>query len=783
MAGTICQPPFLQSVSAVENGGGSRKLWTPNNVNLNGGASAGSHSSSGHGVQASIGWSQSSAVDALTSRSGRDLHSIACNSAAGRASFGETTVVAEFAGNATEVAIFSPPQAEDGSPNGEDNLPTPSFDYVESVPIGGRNSSADDDSHVRSRSSESANNGTSFLPGPIPTSIAGKQKGKNVFVDRWMPPNSNLQYVKQILERLENAQPTDEGVKAAMDGWDTALSPRDITGVLSNLKWKTGHAFFNWLQSQGYEVDLFACNVLLGRFRAGRVWIKAEEFALQMIEDGMQLDNYSYSTLISCALQCSSPTKALKWFDKMHEDGCVPDEVTYSNMTLVYSKLGRYDDAVQLYERLRETGWKPDKISFGTMVNVYSRGGNFFKASSVIREMQEAGFKPEAVVYNTLIRYFSRERKTGQAKRVFQNMEKAGVKPTEYTLSLMIDVHGRAGETKEAFELFTRMKEEKLPLDVVVYNSLLKMCAEERLVGEAQSLLAGMVRRGLKPDFVTYKSMVNLYAREGRINYAEKFANRMVEAGFTRDVIVYSCLIKACGISKDFKTAAKFVEEMLADGCEPDDKCCGVLLSLMNSCETTEDRTMMIGCLRKSKPVLSGIVDVLLAEDLHLDALEELIGSLLSGSEADSHRPFCNALVDLCWNLDKKDRAQQVLSFADSLGVYLGHLRTRTTKLWILHLRSLSFNAAECGLVAWLQYLREQLEQGEEFPEGLVIETGAGRQRGDLKCLFDVMLSKLKDMGAPFEPSLERTDWIISTGSATKEWLTASPSHQLTPVT
>ncbi|CAM6090108.1 unnamed protein product [Calypogeia fissa] len=222
---------------------------TPNNVNLKGSASAGSHSSSGHGLQTSIGWRQSCGVDALTSRSGRDLHSIACNSAAGRASFGETTVVADFGGNAIE----------------------------------------------------------------------------------------------------------------------------------------------------GYKLDVFAYNVLLGRFCAGRVWTKAKESPLQMIEDGMQLDDYSYSTLISCALQCSSTTEALKWFDKMHEDGCVPDEVTYNNMALMYSKLRRYDDAVQLYECLRET---------------------------------EAGFKPEAVVYNTLIRYLSHERKNGQVRHVFQNMEKARVKPT-----------------------------------------------------------------------------------------------------------------------------------------------------------------------------------------------------------------------------------------------------------------------------------------------------------------------------------------------------------------
>lgn len=807
MAGTLAQLPVLQVaaqvVENVELGGCSRKARRTNRVNVRASAAvAGSSPSAGHSLQTLTGFRRAGTVDALTLRSGRDFQSTVFTPVVGRASSGGVDVVAEIEEKATEL-IISPivaqEEEEESSSNGGHKTPapapsTPKVETGESLTSGRKISSSNvDDARSRTfnsgsdfyrppgaggRSSESATS-SSFRPGSIPSSILSKKGGKTVYVERWMPPGSKLHQVKQILERLELAEPTDEGVAAVMEGWDTSINPRDITSAMSNLKWKTAQAFFNWLKSQGYELNVVVYNVLLGRFRAGRAWRVAEDFADRMVSDGIQLDNYTYSTLISCALQCNQPQDALKWFDKMHEADCVPDEVVYSNMALVYSRLGRFSDAVELYERLRETGWKPDKVSFGTMVNVYSRGGNYFKASAVIREMQQAGLQPEAVVYNTLIKYFTREAKTGQAKRVFQDMERAGVKPTEYTLSLMVDVHGRAGEIQEAFQLFNRMKEEKLPLDVVVYNSLLKMCAEERLIGEAENLLAGMVGRGLTPDIVTYKSIINLYAKEGRIKDAEKFADRMVEVGFKLDVVVYSCLIKACGNSKDFKTAAAFLDQMLADGCLVDDKCCGVLLSLMNHCDTDEDRAIIIGCLRKSKPLLSEIADALLAEELDLDALQELVRRLLSESEPGSHRPFCNAFVDLCWNLDKKDRAQQVLSLADTFDVYHGGLRAETKRFWILHLRSLSFSAAECGLHAWIRYLREKLELGEEFPEMLVIETGAGREKGDVARLFNVMLSKLKDMGAPFEPSLERLDWISSAGSDVMEWLAASAGPEL----
>ncbi|KAL3701651.1 hypothetical protein R1sor_019673 [Riccia sorocarpa] len=562
---------------------------------------------------------------------------------------------------------------------------------------------------------------------PTTSSITPKREksGRNI-IDRWAPEGSKYNRAADILQKLKDTDVTDEGVSRALEDWDTSLGSRDICAVISGLKWRKALAFFRWAKAKNFPVNTVVHNVLLGVMRAGKQWKAADEFGLGMIKEGVQLDNYTFSTLISCALQCRAPRDALAWFDRMAAAGIVPDEVTYSTMTLVYSRLGRFDEAVELFENLRLTGWKPDKVTYGTMVNVYARAGKFQKASSLIKEMKQLGLQPDAVVYNTLIKFFAREGKTGQAKRVFKEMESAGIKASEFTLSLMIDVHGRSGSVAEAFSLFERMKEEKLPLDTAVYNSLLKMCGEERRLEEGEGLIKEMLEKGLKPDEMTYKSLVNLYAKEGKIEEAVHAMQEMTQAGHPADVIVYSCLIKACGASKDFERAEKFFQEMLACGNRVDDRCCGVLLSLVNMCENDEEREPVLRCLHTAKPILSSVVNTLVSQDVDLGE------------------------------------------------VYSGSLRTHTNELWILHLRSLSFSTACCALGVWLDYLKTHLAEGQELPETLVVETGAGRNRGeDGTRLITVILGKLKEMNSPFDVSTDRADWLAAPGSLVTAWLSS----------
>ena len=108
-------------------------------------------------------------------------------------------------------------------------------------------------------------------------------------------------------------------------------------------------------------------NVTMKSLRFGKQFGLIEELAHQMIDNGVPLDNITYSTIISCAKKCNLYDKAVHWFERMYKTSLMPDEVTYSAILDVYARLGKVEEVISLYERGRATGWKPDPITFSVL--------------------------------------------------------------------------------------------------------------------------------------------------------------------------------------------------------------------------------------------------------------------------------------------------------------------------------------------------------------------------------------------------------------------------------
>lgn len=481
---------------------------------------------------------------------------------------------------------------------------------------------------------------------------------------------------------------------------------------------------------------------------------------------GPLFGDYAYECLSRMEIQ----DDALKWFDRMHEAGCIPDEVTYSSMIDVYGKSGRFDEAVSLYESLREAGWKPDRITFGTMVKIYGKAGNSKQAVLVFREMKESGIQPDSVVYNTLIALLGRLGRVNHAMKIFGEMERTGVKPTAITLSTVMETHSRAGNVEEALKVFDRLQQEGVVCDVIVYNTIIKMCGEAGLVTEADEFFREMIEAGCVPNDWTYKNMISLLAKRGMAVEAQRMFTSLVEAGYEADVMAYTSLLRGYGIAKDYEKFVEVFDDMLKS-CRLDERLCGVLLNLLTLCDTREDLELVRRCLRLANPKLDDIVGQMLEEVLSVDRLESDTRSLLSEVPEDAYKPFCNSLLDLCWNKGNRSNAFHVLSVWNTLGVYQG-LQTKSSLFWCLHLRSLSTSAAHCALLSWLASINIAIQEGQELPSRTIIETGAGRQRGsDEPRLNAVIPSVLQEMKSPFKESVDRRDWLVATGSDISSWL------------
>lgn len=484
-----------------------------------------------------------------------------------------------------------------------------------------------------------------------------------------------------------------------------------------------------------------------------------------MLDLGIELDNVTYSTIITTAKRCHEFDKAILWFERMYETGVMPDEVTYSAVLDVYAKLGKKEEVIGLYERARAAGWIPDQVAFSVLAKMFGHAGDYDGIRYVLQEMDNLGVKPNLIVYNTLLEALGNAGKPGLARSLFEDMVSAGVSPDEKTLTALIKIYGKARWSRDALQLWERMRSNKWPMDFILYNTLLSMCADVGLVDEAERLFGEMKR----PDRWSYTAMIKIYGSVGKVERALQLFDEMLHRGVEPNVMGATCLIQCLGKAKRIGDAVKVFDIALQRGIKPDERLCCCLLSLVSLCKDGEVDAML-GCLEKGNARLVEFVKMLGSEEVGFAIVKEEFQGLLNEASVDVRRPFCNCLIDVCRNRSyPSKRARELLYLGTVYGLYAG-LHEKGSDEWSLNLRSLSVGAAKTAFEEWMKALSSSSENEEVFPQVFAVHTGSGIHKFS-QGLTSAFAEHLKDLAAPFQQDEGRTGWFVASKDDLFSWL------------
>lgn len=551
--------------------------------------------------------------------------------------------------------------------------------------------------------------------------------------------------------------------------------------MLNSLKpWQKTIAYFNWVKTQNlFPLETIFYNVAMKSLRFGRQFQLIEELAYDMIKNGVDLDNITYSTIITCAKRCNLFDKAVEWFERMYKTGPMPDEVTYSAILDVYAKLGKVEEVMSLYERGRASGWTPDPIAFAVLAKMFGEAGDYDGIRFVLQEMKSLGVEPNLVVFNTLLEAMGRAGKPGLARSLFEEMVAAGIEPNEKTLTALMKIYGKARWGRDALQLWERMRSNGWPMDFFLYNTLLSMCADLGLEEEAETLFEDMKgSENSRPDSWSYTAMLNIYGSGGKVNKAMEMFDEMSKLGVAINVMGCTCLIQCLGRAKRIDDLVRVLEVSIERGVRPDDRLCGCLLSVVSYCEG-EDLEKVLSCLQLANPKLVAFVKLVGEEDTSLETIKEEFKNILNDTAVEARRPFCNCLIDICRNRDLQERAHEFLYVGTMYGLYPG-LHTKTTEEWRLNVRSLSVGAAHTAFEEWLGTLTKLVKRQEPLPPLFLATTGAGTHKFSqgLASNFDVHLRKLN---APFMQNEEKPGIFVATREDLVSWVESSaPSLAVT---
>ncbi|KAH6774108.1 pentatricopeptide repeat-containing protein [Perilla frutescens var. frutescens] len=595
--------------------------------------------------------------------------------------------------------------------------------------------------------------------------------------------NPQIKDLRNFAKKLNDCEESD--FLAVIGGFPHPPTRENALLLLNSLRpWQKTLLFFDWVKAQNaFPMETIFYNVTMKSLRFGRQFQHTESLALEMIEKGIELDNITYSTIITSAKRCNLFSKAVEWFERMYKTGVMPDEVTYSAVLDVYAKLGKVEEVMSLFERGRASGWKPDAIAFSVLAKMFGEAGDYDGIKYVLQEMKSLGIQLNLVVYNTLLEALGKAGKPGLARSLFEEMVDSGLAPNEKTLTALIKIYGRARWARDALQLWERMRLNGWPVDFILYNTLLSMCADLGLVEEAETLfedMKGSVK--CKPDSWSYTAMLNIYGSGGNVDKAMVLFREMSEAGVELNVMGCTCLVQCLGRAKKIDDLVSVFETSMETGVKPDDRLCGCLLSVVSYCEG-EDVDKVLACLEQANLELVAFVKMLTSdESTDFDVVKEEFKRILSNTAVESRRPFCNCLIDICRNRNYHERAHELLYLGSLYGLYPG-LHTKTQEEWRLNVRSLSVGAAQTALEEWMGTLAKIVQRQESLPALFSANTGSGNHKFS-QGLGSAFASHVEKLAAPFTESEGKAGLFTATREDLVSWLQSrAPSVMTTACT
>ncbi|KAL9264065.1 Pentatricopeptide repeat-containing protein [Drosera capensis] len=551
------------------------------------------------------------------------------------------------------------------------------------------------------------------------------------------------------------------------------------------------------------EVRLY--NVVMKVMKKGKDIEGVERLFGEMIGKGLAPDNVSFCTVISCARLRGLLGKCVEWFESMGKFGCEPDYITYSVMIDVYGQLGDVERALSLYDRARTEKWridvrifsmvikvydemknfdgclnvyqemralgvKPDLFIYTTLIKIYAKRGNFDGCLNLYEEIKARGLKPSMFVYHKLLDVLGRAKRPGKAKSIFTDMIDNGVSLSPVSYAALLQAYCRASFGEDAIQLYREMKEKGMELNIGMCNALLATCSDFGYMNEADEIFEDMkCSETCKPDLWTFIAMIGVCCSSGHAARVESLLNEMLEAGLKPDLFVLTSVLKCYGNANRTDDVVRTFDRVVELGFTPDEKFCACLLSVMVQ-TPKQELPRLVDCLEKANLKIGVVVKVLVEGENIEGQFREVVSELLNATAASLRTGISNCLIDLCVNMNLKDRARDVLEMAQSLGIYT-NIHSKTQFQTSLHLKHLSVGAALTALQIWISDLSDALDKGEELPSVLEINTGQGKYRLEDKTLVGAIESRLKELNSPFHEAPDKAGWFLTTRAAAISWL------------
>ncbi|KZV46461.1 pentatricopeptide repeat-containing protein-like [Dorcoceras hygrometricum] len=309
---------------------------------------------------------------------------------------------------------------------------------------------------------------------------------------------------------------------------------------------------------------------------------------LEMLEKGVDPDNFTYPILLKAITQLSAIGEGTQIHGQILKKGFVEDVLVQNSLINMYGRCGKIRHSCVAFEQMA----KKSIASWSALIGSHANLGMWDECLRLFREMNNdnAWRAEESILVSVLSScthlgaldlgrcthgYLLRNLsgfnvavetslidmyiKCGSIDKGLSLFRKMRLK-NEMSYSVIISGLAHHGRGKEALETFEKMLEEGLKPDDIIYVGVLNACSHDGLVEEGLKYFKKMREHGIVPAIQHYGCIVDLMGRAGMVDRAFETIKSMP---MKPNDIIWRSLLTSCKIHQNVEIAEVAAKSLL----------------------------------------------------------------------------------------------------------------------------------------------------------------------------------------------------------------------------
>ncbi|KAL5554974.1 hypothetical protein UlMin_037210 [Ulmus minor] len=269
-----------------------------------------------------------------------------------------------------------------------------------------------------------------------------------------------------------------------------------------------------------YEQTMVSWNAIISGFSQQRQSEDAQRFFSQMLEMGVEPDNFTYAAVLDTCANLATVGLGMQIHAQIIKQELHTDVYITSTLVDMYSKCGHVQDSRLIFDKAR----KRDPVTWNAMICGYAHYGLGEEALKVFENMQLENVKPNYATFVSVLRACAHIGNVERGKHYFLTMQTVyNLSPQLDHYSCMVDIIGRSGQLNEALRLIEEMPFEP---DAVIWRTMLSICTLHGNIELAERAARSILQ--LDPqDSAAYVLLSNIYADSGMWNEMSQMRRAM----------------------------------------------------------------------------------------------------------------------------------------------------------------------------------------------------------------------------------------------------------------